>query len=84
MDIIEFEKMRNMVDLYRNINDTIVDIYPNIYDCNFYDIEGYYNEMYDEVEFTDDDYSHLANRIITLRNLIKATEELDIYETKYA
>ena len=84
MDIIEFEKMRNMVDLYRNINNTIVDIYPNIYDFNLYDIEGYYNEMYDEVEFTYDDYNHLANRIIALRNLIKATEELDIYETKYA
>lgn len=84
MDIIEFDKMRNIVDLYRNINNTIVDIYPNMYDCNLYDIEGYYNEMYDEVEFTEDCYNHLAKRIVALRKLIEATEELNTYETKYA
>jgi hypothetical protein len=78
------DDLKDLIDIYRDLNNTIVDIYPNMYDWNYYDIEGYYNEMYDEVEFTEDDYSHLANRIIALRNLIKATEELDVYETKYA
>ena len=84
MDIIEFEKMRNIVDLYRNINNTIVDEYPNMFDWNYHDIQGYIGELYDEVEFTEDDYNHLAKRIIALRKFIEATEELDIYKTKYA
>ena len=76
--------MKSLIKLYRDLNDPIVDEYPNMYDWNLYDIQGYVDELYDEVEFTEDDYNHLAKRIIALRKLIEATEELNIYETKYA
>lgn len=78
------DDFKSLVILYRDLNDTIVDEYPNMFDRNYHDIQGYIGELYDEVEFTPDDYNHLAKRIIALRKLIEATEELNIYETKYA
>jgi len=78
------DDFKSLIKLYRDLNDTIVDEYPNMYDWNYHDIQGYIGELYDEVEFTEDDYDHLEKRIIALRKFIEATEELNIYETKYA
>lgn len=70
--------------IYRSLNDKIVDDYPDMYDYNLYDIQGYTDELYDETEFTEDQCKHLENRIIALRKFVEANEELNKYETIYA
>jgi len=76
--------MTKQLLIYRELNDKIVDDYPHMYDYNLYDIEGYTNELYDEIKFTKDQCKHLEKRVIALRKFIEANEELNKYETIYA
>lgn len=78
------DKLEDLIDTYSKLNNWIVDEFPSMYDRNYYDIRGYIDEINDEVEFTEDDYNHLAKRIIALRKFIEANEELWGYGTKYA
>lgn len=75
-------EVRKLIKEYQKINGkSILDLDGDMYDWNMYDIEGYMENM-DDLE--SEEINHLEKRVKALRNYVKAMENLNKFETKYA
>ena len=81
-------KIENLLIKYHNLTEELVESHPNIFDDNQYDMEGYWEDVYNYSELRDIEakhlYSKLKLRVKAVNSFVESIKLLNQYPTIYS